>query len=406
MSTEPPVIVKQSSYRAGVGLVVERVNSYAWVLLLPAAAECTASVWFPQVTFGGIDMQLAALNVTGALMEGFFAAWESGRAVANGPVGRALEFLADDVRGSFLSTYTSWAGMVGFAAALAHEQQSLSAGILYTGACVASGFVAHGLGNALAVGIFSDPPASDAVGLAARSFRGGTTHNALLGAIMAYIAYTYLLVRTGLEDFEDSDQIDVRDDGQLLPALIAFLDYPSNRLLVAMSFSVMGAATGNAVGNLVDEVLANPSSTIPRGTLVCNSLFAALSLSLQAATLHCTKWQRSVLLTSFAGSFCGAASAFAGHASDTRNLYRELGLAAALANVLANLALSALPFVIALELERLLTLRDSGELDVNGDALVSVRELGAFYGLMEPPLPCVPARRLLWWQLAPAVCPA
>ena len=35
-------------------------------------------------------LQLAVLNVSGALFEGFFAAWERGDAVANGPGGELL----------------------------------------------------------------------------------------------------------------------------------------------------------------------------------------------------------------------------------------------------------------------------------------------------------------------------
>ena len=32
---------ESSSYRAGLGLVNARLHSYAWIVLLPAAAECT-----------------------------------------------------------------------------------------------------------------------------------------------------------------------------------------------------------------------------------------------------------------------------------------------------------------------------------------------------------------------------
>ena len=120
---------ESSSYRAGLGLVNARLHSYAWIILLPAAAECTASVYYPSISLGGLDLQLAVLNVSGALLEGFFAAWESGAAVATGPLGDLFAFTADDVRGSFLSTYTSWAGMVGFAASLAQAIQRLMADV-------------------------------------------------------------------------------------------------------------------------------------------------------------------------------------------------------------------------------------------------------------------------------------
>ena len=51
----PPI----SSYRAAVGVVATRVHSYLWIFLLPAAAECTASVWFPSISYGRLDLQLA-----------------------------------------------------------------------------------------------------------------------------------------------------------------------------------------------------------------------------------------------------------------------------------------------------------------------------------------------------------
>ena len=56
---------ESSSYRAGLGLVNARLHSYAWIILLPAAAECTASVYYPSISLGGLDLQLAVLNVSG-----------------------------------------------------------------------------------------------------------------------------------------------------------------------------------------------------------------------------------------------------------------------------------------------------------------------------------------------------
>ena len=54
-----------------------------------------------------------------------------------------------------------------------------------------------------------------------------------------------------------------------------------------MVFSVLGAASGNALGNLVDAKLPNwPTPSVPAGTFVCNALFALVGLSLNAATLR------------------------------------------------------------------------------------------------------------------------
>ena len=172
-----------SSYRTSVGFVAERVTSYVWIIVLPAAAECTANVWFPSITFGALDLQLAALNVSGALIEGFFTAFENGTAIAKGPIGDMLAWIADDFRGSFLSTYTSWAGMVGFAAALAHSSGTISSGFLYMFCCVLCGFIAHGLGHLVAATAFGS-------GMDARpkvAFGVSIGHHVLLGAIISYI---------------------------------------------------------------------------------------------------------------------------------------------------------------------------------------------------------------------------
>jgi len=369
----------QSSYRAAVGFVFERAHSIVWILLLPAAAECTASVWFPDVKYGALDLQLAALNVSGALIEGFFAAWEGGKAVARGPVGDLLQWIADDMRGSFLSTYTSWAGMVGFAAALAHEHGALSHGLAYMFGCVLCGFFAHGLGGAIATFCFPQGGAAPSPKKARADFATSTGHHVLLGALVAYIAATYTLVSADVAEFDDADDSATSRDHSQLPALFAFLDADENRLIVAMLCSIAGAASGNALGNLVDAQLPNWPSSVPAGTLVCNTLFAVLGVSLNAATLRRAKWARSVLLQSFAGSFCGAASAFAGHASDARSLYGSGGSFAALKNSLANLALSIGVFFLALEVERMLSVVTT--VDANADGVVQFHEIGVYYGM-------------------------
>lgn len=285
-----------STYRAAVGVVAQRAHSYIWLLVLPAAAECTASVWFPSVSFGRLDLQLAALNVSGALFEGFFAAWESGNAVASGPIGDVLSFIADDMRGSFLSTYTSWAGMVGFAAALAHSEQTLLAGFAYMIGCVVCGFFAHALGELIACALFPARPKGKASSSSKRDASSFTAQNVLLGGLVGYIASTYLLLTADKVDFVDSDVISYSE----LPALISFLDADENRLLVAMACSIAGAASGNALGNIVDSKLPNGflSPEVPAGTLVCNALFALFGVSLNVFTLRQSKYGRSVLLQS------------------------------------------------------------------------------------------------------------
>jgi len=374
-----PPLARTSTYRGAVGFVVARSYSYLWIVLLPAAAECTASVWFPSIALGALDLQLAALNVVGALLEGFFAAWERGDARATGPVGEVCAFIADDFRGSFLSTFTSWAGMVGFAATLAHENGSVLSGVLYLVGCVAAGFIAHVVGRVAAASIFWSEGAPRAP---RGDFTSSIGHHLLLGGLCAYIAATYALIDVGSASYENAF---VDDDAQELPALIAAFDTGEHRLLVAMTMAILGAATGNAVGNAVDEVLAKDGDDVRRGTLVCNGLFALLGLSLNAATIRRAAWQRSVVLQSFAGSFCGAASAFAGHSSDAFGLLRDGGARAALKNAAANLGLALAVFALGLELERLLG--HGAALDANANGYIEAAELGAYYGLSPPPPP-------------------
>ena len=61
---------------------MDKLESLAWLLALPAAAECVASVWIPEMSLLGADVKLVFLNATGALLEGVFSAWEGGRAPA------------------------------------------------------------------------------------------------------------------------------------------------------------------------------------------------------------------------------------------------------------------------------------------------------------------------------------
>ena len=117
------------------------------ILLLPAAATVTTDVWFQSATVSsafGYDLVLAVTNVSGAFLDGFFAAWEYGVAVPSGAKTEALHMIADDMRAFYLSTYTSWAGMVSVAASLAHARSSPLVGIVYILLSILCAFVSHG----------------------------------------------------------------------------------------------------------------------------------------------------------------------------------------------------------------------------------------------------------------------
>ena len=65
----------------------------AWTLVMPAFAECVASVWLQDGWFmlRTHDVKLIFLNATGALLEGLFSAWDGGRALPpRGTLGKVL----------------------------------------------------------------------------------------------------------------------------------------------------------------------------------------------------------------------------------------------------------------------------------------------------------------------------
>lgn len=131
---------KSSTYRT-------RAQSLLCIILLPTAATVTTDVWFQSAILSsafGYDLVLAFTNVSGAFFDGFLSAWETGRAVPSGARTEALHLLSDDMRALFLSTYTSWAGLVSVAASLAHAKSSVSVGIVYMLLSIICAFVAHG----------------------------------------------------------------------------------------------------------------------------------------------------------------------------------------------------------------------------------------------------------------------
>ena len=135
---------------------------------------------------------------------------------------------------------------------------------------------------------------------------------------MGFIASTVSAVKLGLQDYEDETGADMD-----APALSAIFEEEWARLAVGMVCAVAGAAVGNLVGASLEGKLGGEGDAVSRGTLCCNALFCAASLLLPLATLRRVRWGRSVLLTSFAGSFCGAATAFGGWVDDSASRWRE-----------------------------------------------------------------------------------
>ena len=316
-----------------------------WAVLLPAAATCTTDVWFQTAILSstiGYDFVLAFANVSGAFLDGFFAEWEAGGVVPNGSKSEALHLISSDMRTTFLSTYTSWAGMVGVAASIAHSRSSFLIGFGYIIVSILCAFVAVQLGSDFAKFISSSAPITNT------SYQFAKKAQYLLHRLMAvlilYIIASYIyLDRGGKQDLIEGKQF-----------WIASTKW--NQLSLSILFAVCGAYAGNKVA---DDITPNfiQSSVFPMGTLICNALFGLLGLSLNFMRLSDESWADSLFLRAFALNFCGAASLFARHASDNRQLYygnKKGGWKLAGINIAANILFATLLFWIALEVEILL----------------------------------------------------
>lgn len=329
-----------SDHRTSLGLLEKRNKaiSVAWWIVLPAAAVLTTDVWLME----NENVRIITLNVTGAMMEGFFGAWESGIVVSYSISTDLVQTLADVIRAFFLSTYTSWAGMVGFAASLAHKQGSIYWGILYMVASIMLGFIAHGVGSSIAK-LISNRERKNS-----RIWSQSQVHNlvnTVLIFLIIYVVVSYALVVAHVRNFSDA-----------FASARYFISsgVDDQQLLVAMLCSIAGAYTGNLVGNIVDAF--DTGKRIPMGTLFCNTAFTALSLLLSVFTLrNPLVWQDSIWLAQFCSSFCGAASAFAGHISDLKHLWVRDTPKHAMQNAIINLAASSVLVFIGMELERLLS---------------------------------------------------
>lgn len=124
-----------------------RTRYYLWALLFPAAATVTTDVWIHEATISinfNYNLVLAVINVSGAFLDGFFSAFESGDAIASGPKTEALHIIAEEIRTFGLSTYTSWAGMVAVASSIGYARSNVLVGLVYILMCIGCGCVAHG----------------------------------------------------------------------------------------------------------------------------------------------------------------------------------------------------------------------------------------------------------------------
>lgn len=149
MTGEILMLDGETKYHKKSSLYRTRTQTFLCATVLPAAATVTTDVWFESailLSSFGYELVLAITNVSGAFLDGFFLAWEDGSAVPNGAGTEALHLIAHDMRTFYLSTYTSWSGMVGVAASLAHAKASVLIGLGYIPLSILCAFVAHGKG--------------------------------------------------------------------------------------------------------------------------------------------------------------------------------------------------------------------------------------------------------------------
>ena len=339
-------------------------ETLAWLLTLPAAAECFASVWLPDWSLGGVDVQLLFLNVSGAMLEGMFSAWEGGRANAPpGAVGAGVASMSGVMRSAFIAAYTSWAGMVTFAAG---GTETLAGAFAYLSVTTVLGVVAHAIGGALAGAIGAKQPSSATKAATA-------VRQALLAATVALIVASVLAVRAGLGDYDD--EFYGFGEHEDLPALVTFFDAEYMRLGVGMACAVAGVLVGNAAGAAIENA-AGAGGAVANGTLGCNAAFCLASLVLPLATLRRKRWGRSVVLQSFAGSFCGAATAFGGWMDDSVGRWRDGSTTAAVANLLANLAVASALLGLVCVCNHLLL--NKSAIDTNSNGVVEAHELTGY----------------------------
>jgi len=328
-----------------------QIQSLICIIILPVAATVTTDVWYESailLSSFGYELVLAITNVSGAFLDGFFSAFESGSIIPSDYKTEALHLIAYDMRAYSLSTYTSWSGMVGVAASLAHVKSSVSIGILYIILSIVCAFVAHGLGSDFAQYISSRISDSAVISNKPYMKRAHTLleHCGLSLVIYITISYIYL----GEENIEESPEYDV---GKWFWVVAT----PRNQLLISSIFAILGAYIGNLIVEIISNKLRHP--LIPMETLVCNWLFGMLGLSLNVMKLIDASWGDSLILRGFALNFCGAASLFSRHASDNRRLYTtkvKRGATtsrrrALMKNMSANIIFATIVFWVAFEIE-------------------------------------------------------
>jgi hypothetical protein len=345
-------------------------RSVLFAILLPIAATVTTDVWFDYILMSSsssiawlssldYDIVLLLTNVSGAFIDGFLQSYENGVVLPMGATTEAIRLLSTDFRLYYISTYTSWSGMVNVAATLSIARSTgILGGILYIIISILLAFIVHGFGSDIAIRIttstVSIPMANEAyVKPYARKATRLLKNYILCLVVYIVLPYFFFLGNDILNEDPPTDT-DSNNDNNLEDVHKFWIKAtPRNQFAISAFFAVVGASMGRALSSTI-SLSIHHNTLIPMETLLCNGIFGMLGLILNIMKISDRSWGDSLLLRGFAINFCGAASLFARHTADNRRLYSEKkrgGPRRAVINMAANIGLAMMIFWIGVEIQ-------------------------------------------------------
>jgi len=361
-----PTITEDNGFQLNI-VDNAHTRSLLFAILFPIAATVTTDVWFDYYLMSSssssialsldYDVVLLLTNVSGAFIDGFLQAYETGVVLPMGATTEAVRLVAEDFRLYYISTYTSWSGMVNVAATLAIARSTIIGGILYIITSIILAFIAHGFGTDIAKRITSTvrPMANEAYAKPYGRKAARILKNYMLCSV-GYVVLPYLFLGSETLD-EDPTDVLLDSNGDIINEDVQHKFWiqatPRNQLAISTLFAVAGASVGRALASIILSLSMIHHTLIPMETLLCNGLFGMLGLTLNLMKIYDRSWGDSLLLRGFAISFCGAASLFARHTADNRRLCSEKrgGSRRAVINMAANIVLAMMIFWIGVEIE-------------------------------------------------------
>ena len=358
-----PTITEENGFQLNI-VDNAHTRSLLLAILFPTAATVTTDVWFDYYLMSSssssialsldYDVVLLLTNVSGAFIDGFLQAYEIGIVLPMGATTEAIRLVAEDFRLYYISTYTSWSGMVNVAATLAIARSTIIGGILYIITSIILAFIAHGFGTDVAKRITSTvrPMANEAY---VKPYARKATRilKKYILCLVGYVVLPYLFLGSETLDEDPTDVLDSNNDINEDVHKFWIKATPRNQLAISTFFAVAGASVGRALASIILSLSMIHHALIPMETLLCNGIFGLLGLTLNLMKIYDRSWGDSLLLRGFAINFCGAASLFARHTADNRRLCSEKrgGSRRAVINMAANIVLAMMIFWIGVEIE-------------------------------------------------------